>query len=169
MFTVNLKHELHKVALAVKASGIAWQALAKNIAGEGLEVMQRVAQKEAPVGVTSNLRNSISVTPIGLEGTAATHIYRGAVVSDVIHAGPVEDGRQAGRWPPVDALIRWVQVKLQVAQERARGVAFLVARKIGTKGTKGWKMFQKAADHGRRVLPEIARRRVGDWTRGFGR
>lgn len=59
------------------------------------------------------------------------------------HAPIVEMGRGAGSWPPLDPIALWVSRKLSVEStpgetnaQANRRVAFLVARKIKTKGIK---------------------------------
>jgi hypothetical protein len=77
----------------------------------------------------------------------------GAVfVNSSAHAPFVEKGRKPGRWPPRDIIERWVRRKFsgqmkEVGRRRrgargmrdrwARGMAFVIARKIGTRGIEG--------------------------------
>lgn len=67
----------------------------------------------------------------------------GVVSTSVSHAAPVELGTRP-HFPPVDALIDWVKAKFGVSSEKqARGIAFLVARKISIRGTKGQFPFER--------------------------
>ena len=66
----------------------------------------------------------------------------GVVGSPLNYAEPVELGTRP-HFPPIAPLIDWVRVKLGVPEKEARGVAFLVARKIARSGTKGAFMFTK--------------------------
>jgi len=66
----------------------------------------------------------------------------GVVGSPLNYAEPVELGTRP-HFPPIEPLIDWVKVKLGVPEKEARGVAFLVARKIARSGTKGAFMFSK--------------------------
>jgi hypothetical protein len=62
---------------------------------------------------------------------------------------PVELGTRP-HFPPVDALMDWVKVKLGISSPtEARRVAFLVARKIAARGTQGAFMFRDAFNAGR--------------------
>jgi len=66
----------------------------------------------------------------------------------------VDEGRGAGKAPPIDGLVKWVNTKATFGgfrnvpniRDRAvqRGLAFVIARKIGKKGTKGNKFYSKA-------------------------
>lgn len=65
---------------------------------------------------------------------------------------PVELGTRP-HFPPVEKLIDWVKLRFPGKSEtEARSIAFLVARKISRKGTKGEKMFAGAL---RQLEPEI--------------
>lgn len=60
------------------------------------------------------------------------------------YALPVETGSRA-HFPPIDALILWVQKKFGISDPKAaKSAAFAVARKISQKGTEGHFMFQRA-------------------------
>jgi hypothetical protein len=65
----------------------------------------------------------------------------GLVSTPLNYAVPVELGTKP-HFPPVDALVDWVKVKLGVTSEKtARGVAFLIARKISLRGTAAQRPF----------------------------
>lgn len=55
----------------------------------------------------------------------------------------VENGRRAGKMPPIDAILNWIKVKPIVPRAingripDTRQLAFLIARKIGREGTEG--------------------------------
>ncbi len=65
----------------------------------------------------------------------------GMVGTPLNYAVPVELGTRP-HFPPIEPLIDWVKVKLGVSEKEARGVAFLVARKIARSGTQGQHMFE---------------------------
>lgn len=94
-----------------------------------------------PVGVSARLRNSIA-SEVRNEGRLSIVGVVGSTLKDEVYPAVMEFGRKPGRMPPPDALERWVHLKLRVPAEEARGVAFLVARKIGAHGIKG-KFFMK--------------------------
>jgi hypothetical protein len=90
--------------------------------------------RRTPVGWSGQLRNAYQVE---VRGRGTRHI-RGAITNPTKYHDAAEDGRRAGRPPPVDALIPWVGSKLGIPPGPEReSVAFLVARKIGRQGTEG--------------------------------
>ena len=65
----------------------------------------------------------------------------------------VENGRRAGKMPPIDNILRWIRVKPVLPRPNAEGklptpqqLAFLIARKIGEEGTEGTQDLRKATD-----------------------
>ena len=65
----------------------------------------------------------------------------------------VENGRKAGKWPPIDYILKWITVKPVLPRPNAEGklptpqqLAFLIARKIGEEGTEGTQDLRKATD-----------------------
>ena len=65
----------------------------------------------------------------------------------------VENGRKAGKWPPIDNILNWITVKPVLPRPNAKGklptpqqLAFLIARKIGEEGTEGTQDLRKATD-----------------------
>lgn len=66
----------------------------------------------------------------------------GFVGSSLNYVRPVDLGTRP-HFPPVDALIDWVKLRFQVSSEaQARGIAFVIARKIAARGTKGAFVFR---------------------------
>ena len=56
----------------------------------------------------------------------------------------VENGRKAGRFPPIDKILEWIRVKPVIPYSDSRGrlpteesLAFLISRKIAEQGTDG--------------------------------
>lgn len=86
-----------------------------------------------------SIYTEINGTPANLEGMAATGI---------LYGWPVERGRAPGKWPPRDAIELWVVRKglAEANTPEARSIAFLVARAIGQRGTKGAAMFYKGLE-----------------------
>lgn len=68
---------------------------------------------------------------------------QGVISNPLVYALPVENGRKPGRMPPVDAIQLWVIRKGIAGRDDSRSVAFLIARAIGRRGTKGAFMFKK--------------------------
>ena len=66
----------------------------------------------------------------------------------------VENGRKPGRFPPVDNILDWVKAKPQLARPNRldrkeitpKQLAFLVARKIATKGIQPGNQLEEAMD-----------------------
>lgn len=120
------------------------------------------------MGATIDAEGSvISHTPVGATGNeraSMTHSFNGSGVSmagrvyssDVpIKTASVETGRAPGRMPPLAPIELWVARKLGVPADQQHSVAFLVARAIGKRGTKGAFMFRAGAQTARE---SVARR-----------
>ena len=70
-----------------------------------------------------------------------------------------ENGRKPGKQPPIDAILEWMRIKPIKLRDKESGkfkkptealkrqVAFLIARKIGREGIKGWKAFDYAYEN----------------------
>ena len=70
-----------------------------------------------------------------------------------------ENGRKPGKQPPVDAILDWMRIKpiklrdkesgkfKKPTEQLKRQVAFLIARKIGRDGIKGWHAFDYAMEN----------------------
>ena len=65
----------------------------------------------------------------------------------------VENGRKAGKMPPIENILNWITVKPVLPRPNAEGklptpqqLAFLIARKIGEEGTEGTQDLRKATD-----------------------
>ena len=66
----------------------------------------------------------------------------------------VENGRKAGKFPPIDNILDWVKSKPQLARPNRldrkeitpKQLAFLVARKIATKGIQPGNQLEEAID-----------------------
>lgn len=96
--------------------------------------------KERTPRASGTLRSSA----LAVERVTGPFGVEGLVGSPLNYAAPVELGTKP-HFPPVDALVDWVKTKLGIQEEKeARGVAFLVARKISREGTKGAAMFGEA-------------------------
>ena len=64
-----------------------------------------------------------------------------------------EYGRRPGKFPPPDAILKWIQFKRLVPRPGRDGkvpstnqLVYLISRKIATKGTEGKHLFQKTLD-----------------------
>lgn len=106
------------------------------------------------LGATQHLEAEVKDrTPQGAHGLLAQSINSevgnladgvlGVVGSPLPYAIPVELGTKP-HFPPVQALKDWVRFKLGKTGTEVRRVAYLVARKIAKRGTKGHFMFLDA-------------------------
>lgn len=70
------------------------------------------------------------------------------------HWKHVENGRRPGKFPPIDNILEWVKTKPQLARPNRldrkelapKQLAFLVARKIATKGIQPGNQLEEALD-----------------------
>ena len=106
---------------------------------------QRLVVQASPRGVSSGgggLRGSIFTELRGVPGS------RSQIISSPLFYAPiVELGRRPGKRPPLAPILLWARRKL--GQESVHA-AWLIARKIGQRGTTGAFMFRHAY---RRLVP----------------
>ncbi|MBX3588848.1 MAG: hypothetical protein KF796_19625 [Ramlibacter sp.] len=134
-----------------------------SISAKALQILER-AWREAPELAREEMRAATTTATLLYEREVKEAMPRGAtgltaasITSDVFSqpagvlgvvgstqpsAAFVELGTRP-HMPPVAALVPWVREVLGVDASRARSVAFLVARKIATKGTPAQRPFEK--------------------------
>lgn len=73
----------------------------------------------------------------------------------------VENGRKAGKWPPISAIQKWIEIKPVFPRPMDNGklpttqqLAFLIARKIGLEGIKPRPLLQQSIDEVWNVFEE---------------
>jgi hypothetical protein len=103
--------------------------------------------------------------PLHLIQTISSDVsYQGEEVTGIVgtpakYAEPVEYGTKP-HFPPLEPLQYWVEKKLGLPEKEAKGVAFLIARKISVEGTEGAHTFEFAweenKDRVEKMLNEIA-------------
>jgi len=75
-----------------------------------------------------------------------------------VYGEPLETGTKP-HFPPVAPIQHWVERKLGITGSEARGVAFVIARAISKRGTKGAHMFEKGFQENQaavlRILEQI--------------
>ena len=90
--------------------------------------------QESYVGVTGELRDSWRATYPKKE--AFTFTVKGAIINESDRAINRVAGRPPGKATPVDALVPWVQKKIEPNPKKARGIAFAIAIKHKREGSK---------------------------------
>lgn len=65
----------------------------------------------------------------------------------------IENGRKAGKWPPISAIEKWIEVKPILPRPMDNGqlptakqLAFLISRKIGLEGIAPQPLLQQSVD-----------------------
>lgn len=85
----------------------------------------------------------------------------------------VENGRKAGKFPPIDKILEWIRIKPVIPYTDSRGrlpteeqLAFLIARKIAEQGTEGRKvLFETVDELNRYYLPKLQQALDRDFAR----
>ena len=85
----------------------------------------------------------------------------------------VENGRKAGRFPPIDKILEWIRIKPVIPYTDSRGrlpteeqLAFLIARKIANDGTEGRNVLYETVDElNRYYLPLLQKALDDDFAR----
>ena len=105
---------------------------------EALLLLERAVKQLTTEGAGPiHLRDTI-FQQVSLRGES----IRGIVGTPAIHGEPVERGTRP-HFPPVAPIQFWVEKKLGMTGKEAKSVAFLIARAISKRGTKGQHMFQR--------------------------
>ncbi|MDT7040873.1 hypothetical protein [Candidatus Nitronereus thalassa] len=152
------------ITITVSTLRIKPEALTRGIkaalAESGPAVESRVRQHtpEGVGGSQSGIRGSLFS-----ELRETGPIFAEVIGSSLPYAAPVEFGTKAPRrMPPVSALLPWVE--RFVATDDPEGVAFLIARSIGRRGTKGAFMFQQGLEDSVPLIEKIFDVHVGEAT-----
>lgn len=91
-----------------------------------------------PVGATGLSRQGW-----GTKVERGLSAVKGIVSNPIDYALFVDQGRAPGKMPPIAPIELWVRRVLGLGQGKSRRVAFLVARAIGRRGTKGAHAVEK--------------------------
>lgn len=74
----------------------------------------------------------------------------------------VENGRKAGKWPPISKIKDWIEIKPVLPRPMANGklpttnqLAYLIARKIGLEGIAPRPLLQRSVDNVWEVFEEF--------------
>lgn len=125
-----------RIAELFKGSGPLWDIVSGH-AITALDVIDEQVAVRTPVGATGNLRSAWGVVPPQLSGEG---VIIGQVVNPSSYGPYADDGRAAGRMPPVNAIELWV--KRVIGDADSNSIAWAIAKHIAANGTKGAHMLQ---------------------------
>lgn len=145
-----------------KAAGIT-EGIMRTAMQQSLDVLLQIAVTETPVN-TGLLRGSFTTD---VRGRGVDMV--GRMFSPLGYAAAVEHGRAAGRPPPIEAIRYWVIRKRIADEAEADSVAFLIARAIGRRGTKGAHMVKAAMDRGGPIVVRLWQDAMGKITGAMAR
>jgi hypothetical protein len=141
-------------AYEVEIKGLEEQIKRLNAYDENSTKELTTAMNQSVVTLESAIKPLVPVYRGRLHGSIASEVKQEGVGSIVGKVGStlkseeypavMEFGRKPGAaFPPIEPLMRWVHLVLGVPNEEARGVAFVVGRKIARKGIKGHFFMKK--------------------------
>jgi len=149
---VNISGPLHDANIDSVVDGV----LRKQMKTACLLIQGRV-KSHTPVGASRpGLRGSVDIDV--RKDTRGD--WEGRIGTPLVHGSVIEFGRKApGRMPPTAPIAHWVRRVLGVNDpKQAKGIAFVIARKIAAKGFRmkdGYKMFTKSARETRPAVERI--------------
>lgn len=111
-----------------------------------MDIFNQLVKGSTPVN-TGTLRSSIQSI---IKGRKLN--WQGRLTTPLLYGEVVEFGRRAGKQPPTDAIKMWVIRKGIASGKEADSVAYLIARKIGKRGTRGAFMFTAGFDDGKPIV-----------------
>jgi hypothetical protein len=137
MIDLSVRIDLrHAYALIERYPEAARAAQISRITEAALMAEQAI-KEHTPVGAGPiHLRDTI-FHKINATGTPIW----GVISTPLAYGEPVEVGTRP-HFPPIDPIAHWVEKKIGASGKEARSIAFLIARAISRRGTKGAKMFQ---------------------------
>lgn len=136
--------------------------------GEAVADLYRTKLNENEVNAGGTLLNSVSTeVRVGEQGFSV-------VINLADYWKYVEYGRRPGKYPPPDAILRWVQIKPVIPRPDKRGIipsdrslAFLIGRKIAKEGIEARPLLHDSVEEiNRYYLPKIeqaAAKDIGDY------
>lgn len=152
MDALTIEIDFDDILRQAEALGMAPDIIAEEMARamkESLDTVEQAVVVDTPVNL-GLLRGSIGHAIFG-----SPPDFYGEVSTPILYAAPVEFGRRPGKWPPIGAIRAWVVRKQIATGDEADQVAFLIARAIGRRGTKGAHMFQKGFEASAPMIPYI--------------
>jgi len=104
---------------------------------EAMNLLEAAVKRKTPYGAGPiHLRDTVH-SSVKISGEKVA----GIVGTPMEHGEPVEMGTKP-HFPPTGPIQFWVEKKLGYSGAEAASVAFLIARAISVRGTKGAKMFE---------------------------
>ena len=109
------------------------------------------------VNASDTLYNSVKLLPIKV-----TNNYFEVQLSLEDYWKYVEKGRLPGKWPPISAIEKWIEIKPVLPRPMDNGklpttqqLAFFISSKIGLKGIKPRPLLQQSVEEVWRVMKEF--------------
>ena len=135
MLDINIKADLANMEALSRQYPEASRAARYGRITEALLFLEGAVKQATPVGAG----------PIHLRDTIFHRVQMGEPMEGILgtpaqYGLPVELGTKP-HFPPVEPIQHWVERKLGYSGTEAASVAFLIARAISRRGTKGAKMF----------------------------
>jgi len=163
MFDTRIQADLSDLERLIRQFPDASEAARISRMTEALALLEREVKELTPEGAGPiHLRDTI----FGKTSVMGRRVH-GFLGTPAKYGESVELGT-AAHFPPVAPIQHWVEKKLRISGDNARSVAFLIARAISRRGTKGAHMFDKGFDRSEsRVMtilnsiPEEIVKRVG--------
>ena len=154
MFEPKLKVDLSDIERLTKKYPEASRAARVAKLTEALALLEREVVKRTPRGAGPIHLADATFSDVMVRGTKVW----GILGNPLGHGEPVELGTRP-HFPPVGPLKHWVERRLGITGAEAASVAFLIARAISKRGTKGAHMFEEGFEaseaRAMRILEEI--------------
>jgi hypothetical protein len=130
--------------------------------------LERDIKPRMPRGATGLGRQSIA-GEVQLGASGGLGVAVGRIGSPLKHVAVINDGRRPGqKAPPAEALELWVRRKIRHSRRKgprgglrkltvseAKGIAFVIARKIGREGIEAHEMFEKSVQENEARIREF--------------
>lgn len=164
MYDIKIKSDMRALTRLTRLYPDISQDVREAKVTEAIMLLEAAVKKGTPWGAGPiHLRDSVH-SKVSVLGSKV----HGLTGTPMEHGEPVEHGTKP-HFPPTGPIAFWVEKKMGLSGKDAERVAFLIARKISKKGTKGQKMFETAmTENESRVMAilaeipgEIARRAEG--------
>jgi len=153
------------------------------LTGNPAQIVRRNMRKAMNEAVQFGVRQVKGRTPQGVMGAQGgllasiqgEVIGRGGDVVGIVGSTSgyglvVEKGRAPGsKMPPEGTMLRWLEVKMGLSAEEAKGIEFVVRRKIGKDGTEGAFMFEQTIEEDGPQFQQIFERYGLVMTRELGK